>query len=352
MKVGLIGGGFGVDGYLAALSGMSGIQVAAVADSGSGRVLSRLPDHRLYRSSWRELLDPSIDMVCVVTPPATHLEIVLELIRCGKHVLCEKPFGSTPIESRLMVTAAASASVVAGVSFQYRFEPGFQVLKAMLDDGCIGELQSVDCNWLTSGRRDPLSPWTWRNDASQGGGVVGAFLSHVVDLLHWLSGAEVRQVEASTAILVERRPLTDGSVVDVSAEDQVKATMTLATGVRAFCHISNCHLEALGMRMEFVGSNGRLLYTHKPPFTAATQELHLSSGGSMMRRVFCAEQKLGKEARDTRLPALRGLIERFTQRARGGGDDSDWPSFEDGLAVQRVLAAVRRSAATHADVLC
>ncbi|MCG9095357.1 Gfo/Idh/MocA family protein [Laribacter hongkongensis] len=350
MRFGVIGGGFGVDVHLPVLMNIPGVDVVAVADSGSGRALARLPSRFLYASSWRDFLVIPVDAVCVVTPPPSHLEAVLALVGRGKHVLCEKPFGMNPQQSREMSDAAANAGVVGGVTFQYRFEPGFQKLKALLDANPIGELHSVDCTWLTSGRRDSRAPWTWRNDAAQGGGVIGAFLSHVVDLFHWLLDARVQQVQARTDILVPRRPLADGSLADVSAEDWVQVHMTMNSGLAASCCVSNCHPQASGMRMELTGSKGSLVYTHRPPFTSATQEIHLSIGGALPQRLFGAEQVLEAES-DTRLPALRGLLECFVKRAQGH-DGSGLPGFEDGWAVQQVLHAVRQSAANHCSVAC
>lgn len=351
MRFGVIGGGFGVDGHLAAISGLPDAEVMAVADSGSGRVLARLQDVSLYRSSWRDLLATSVDAVCIVTPPATHQEMVLALVDVGKHVLCEKPFGMDPNQSRQMADAVANANVTAAVTFQYRFEPGFQALKKLVDDKRIGEVQSVECIWLTSGRRDPRSPWTWRNDAVQGGGVVGAFLSHVVDLLHWLTGNRVQGVEASTEILVPRRPRGDGAMVEVTAEDLVSARLELAGGVWAYCHVSNCHPEPLGMRMELMGSTGKLVYSHTPPFTAEMQQVHLHAHGETPKLLFNASDLLGLVSGDTRLPALRRLLQCFIQMTKHE-DASNLPTFEDGWAVQQVLHAVRRSAASRSRVSC
>ncbi len=350
MRFGVIGGGFGVEVHLPVLMSMPGVDVIAVADSGSGRALAKLPSRSLYASSWRNLLVAPVDAVCVVTPPPSHLEVVLALVGSGKHVLCEKPFGMSPQQSREMSNATAQAKVVGGVTFQYRFEPGFQKLKTLLDADLIGELHAVDCTWLTSGRRDPRAPWTWRNDAAQGGGVIGAFLSHVVDLIHWLLDDRVQQVRASTEILVPRRPLADGSWADVSAEDSVQVHMTMRSGLTASCCVSNCHPQASGMRMELTGSKGRLVYTHRPPFTSATQEIHLSLGHALPQRLFGAEQAL-EPGSDTRLAALRCLLECFVKRAQGH-DESDLPDFEDGLAIQQVLHAVRQSAANLCSVAC
>ncbi len=351
IRLGVIGGGFGAEGHLAAISGLPDAKVTAVADSGSGRLLARLPDVSIYRSSWRDLLTTSVDAVCIVTPPVTHQQMVLALLDVGKHVLCEKPFGMDLFQSLQMADAASNANVTAAVTFQYRFEPGFQALKKLVDDKRIGELQSVDCVWLTSGRHDPRSPWTWRNDAVQGGGVVGAFLSHVVDLLHWLTGDRVQGVEASTEILVPRRPRGDGAVVEVTAEDSVRARLELEGGVWVHCQISNCHAENLGMRMELTGSEGKLVYSHTPPFTAEMQLVHLHIHGETPQLVFNAGDFLGPVSGDTRLPALRKLFQSFIQTTKHE-NPSNLPTFEDGCAVQQVLHAVRQSAASRSWVSC
>jgi predicted dehydrogenase len=351
MRIGIIGGGFGVDGHLTAISGLPDAKVVAVADSGSGRVLARLLDPSLYCPTWRDMLSTAVDAVCIVTPPATHQEMVLELVDAGKQVLCEKPLGMNPLQSRQMAEAVTRANMLAAVSFQYRFEPGFQALKKLLDDKRIGDLKSVECIWLTSSRRDPRSAWTWRNDAVQGGGVIGAFLSHLVDLLHWLTGYRVQGVDASTEILVPRRPRGDGVMVDVTAEDMVRARLDLMGGVWADCHVSNCHPEALGMRVELMGSTGKLVYSHAPPFTAEMQQVHLHVHGDKSRLLFNARDVLGLVSGDTRLPALRALLECFIQTT-GRDNISDLPTFDDGWAVQRVLHAVRQSAASRDRVPC
>ena len=340
-----------MDGHLAAISGLPGAKVVAVADSGSGRVLARLSDVSLYRPSWRDMLITSVDSVCIVTPPATHQEMVLELVDRGKHVLCEKPLGMNPLQSRHMAYAVARGNVTGAVTYQYRFEPGIQTLKKLLNDNRIGELKSVECIWLTSSRRDPGSAWTWRNDALRGGGVIGAFLSHLVDLLHWLTGDRVQGVEASTEILVPRRLRGDGVMVDVTAEDMVRARLELTDGIWADCHVSNCHPEALGMRVELMGSTGKLVYSHTPPFTAEMQQVHLHVHGDKSRLLFNAGDALGLLSGDTRLPALRALLECFIQ-ITGRDNISNLPTFDDGWAVQRVLHAVRQSAASQCRVSC
>ena len=352
MRLGIIGGGFGVNGHLAAFSSLRHVEVKAVADSGSGRVLARLQDPSIYFSSWRDLLSTTVDAICVVSPPATHLDIVLAGLGSGKHVLCEKPLGISPTESLQMTNAAARVNLVAATGFQFRYEPGLRALRGFLADGLVGDVESLGCVWLTSGQHDPSSPWTWRNDAMQGGGVIGAFLSHVVDLLHWLTARKVEWVEASTEVIVPQRSRGDGTLMEVTAEDSVRARLGLTGGLWAKCHVSNCHPESFGMRITVRGSSGTLVYSHLPPFMAETQRVHLHLDGEAPKLLYSASDCKGSgDPEDTRLQALRGLIQCFA-RSTTSQNCSNLPTFEDGFIAQRVLDAVRRSAASECRVWC
>ena len=350
MRLGIIGGGFGVNGHMAAFSDLPEAKVVAVADSGSGRLISQLTDTSLYCSSWRDLMDSSVDAVCVVTPPSSHQELVLALLDAGKHVLCEKPFGINKLQAYRMVYAAKNANVIAAVNFQYRFEPGIQALKAFLEDKLIGTLQSVEYIWLTSGKYNPCLHWTWRNDIKQGGGVIGAFLSHVVDLLHWLTGEHIKVVKADSEVLVLNRP-KDDTMMKVTAEDVTKAQFELSSGILAKCHVSNCQPESIGMCIKLLGSLGELVYSHTPPFTADAQRVHLYSDGKSPKLLFNAANCLRSVSEDTRLSALRQLMRCFVGTQRGTYIPN-LPSFEDGLAVQQVLDAVRQSARYKCKISC
>ena len=352
MRVGIVGGGFGIDGHLAAIVDLPEVKLIAVADSGSGRVLSRLSKPSLYRTSWRDLLDSDIDTVCIATPAFTHLELVETFLDSHKHILCEKPFGLNPVQAKRMVMLARNAGVVAAVSFQYRFEPGFQTIKHYLSSGHIGRLQSIECVWLTSGRRNPNLPWTWRNDAVLGGGVLSNFMCHIIDLIQWLTESNVAAVQsASNKVLVLKRPLVDGRMAKVTAEDVAIACFELDNGVLVDCHVSNCYPQTLGMRMELRGEIGSLVYTHTPPFNVKTQQVHLHVQGTSPQLLFNAAEQLVSDQVDTRIPALSTLLKRFSHKV-ACGNEPELPTFEDGWAVQCILQAVRQSAITCSKVNC
>jgi predicted dehydrogenase len=96
IRVGLIGSGFVTELHMYAYRRVYGVDVdvAAVVSRGD-HVMDFAAKHRIAQThrDYRALLaDPSIDVVDICTPPATHGEMVVAAVNAGKHVICEKPF--------------------------------------------------------------------------------------------------------------------------------------------------------------------------------------------------------------------------------------------------------------------
>jgi predicted dehydrogenase len=96
IKVGLIGSGFVAELHMYAYKRVHGVdaEVAAVVSRGD-HVEHFAQKHRIAQThrDYRVLLaDPAIDVVDICTPPALHAEMIVDAVRAGKHVICEKPF--------------------------------------------------------------------------------------------------------------------------------------------------------------------------------------------------------------------------------------------------------------------
>jgi predicted dehydrogenase len=96
IKVGLIGSGFVSELHMYAYKRVYGVnaEVAAVVSRGD-QVEHFAKKHGIaqtYRDYRALLADRSIDVVDICTPPALHAEMIVEAVRAGKHVICEKPF--------------------------------------------------------------------------------------------------------------------------------------------------------------------------------------------------------------------------------------------------------------------
>ena len=72
---------------------------------------------------------PSLRPVTWPVPPESQSEIVLQAIRCGKHLLCQKPLARTALEAEILVKAAESAPVKLAVNVSMRWAPAMRDVK-------------------------------------------------------------------------------------------------------------------------------------------------------------------------------------------------------------------------------
>jgi predicted dehydrogenase len=339
MRHAIVGAGFGAAVHLPAFAGLAGVEVVALSDAGSGRATAATSPGLATYADWRRMLDETRpETLSVAVPPPAQRAIVEAALGRGIHVLCEKPLGMSAEDAEAMVVAAADAQRVGAVALQFRFEPGIPELRAQVQEGRVGRLRRVDVSWMTSGRADASRLWSWQHDADAGGGVISAFLPHVIDLVRWVSGFHMTNAMARTSILVGRRP-SGGAMRVVTAEDMVDAICELEEGAVAAIRVTNCQPCGDGMRIEVHGDDGVLRYAHRPPF-AGDVELVSCRHGSAVERL--AVTRAATAAGDSRRSPFVELAGYFLEKVRGGRAEC-LPTFTDGCQAQRAIAAMRRS---------
>jgi UDP-N-acetylglucosamine 3-dehydrogenase len=84
-----------------------------------------------------------VDCVSVAVPTRFHYQVVIECLKNGKDVLCEKPIALTVEEAKKMVNEAKHRGLVLGVNHIERYNPPVQKLKELIDDGKLGEIQKI-----------------------------------------------------------------------------------------------------------------------------------------------------------------------------------------------------------------
>ena len=96
VRVGLVGTGFVAELHMYAYKRVYGVDAEVVAAvSRSDQVEAFAKKHQIaqtYRDYRALLADPAIDVVDICTPPALHAQMIVDAVRAGKHVICEKPF--------------------------------------------------------------------------------------------------------------------------------------------------------------------------------------------------------------------------------------------------------------------
>ena len=131
-----------------------------------------------YGSYDEAIADPAVDAVVVAVPPKFHLELTLEALAAGKHVLVEKPAFLTMADYRTVLEARDRAGRVVLVGENDHYKPLAVTLRRLLAEGTIGEM--VFAHFTTIVKRLKAAD-DWRNDETMAGG--DAFFEEGI---HWL----------------------------------------------------------------------------------------------------------------------------------------------------------------------
>ena len=292
LRVAIAGLGFGQAVHLPALRACPLTTPVALWHPRPERLEQACRDADLPGASDFEALlaDPAVEAVVIATPPEPRFALARQALLAGKHLMLEKPVALTaePIEE-LQRLALRQGCCVA-VDFEYRAVPLFQQLKALIEQGDLGELVLVKLDWLMGSRADASRPWSWYSQAAAGGGVLGALGTHAFDLLHWLVGPSA-DLAALLSTAIPERPLAGGAgSAAVDAEDIALLQLQLqqASGATVPAQINlasvtrrgrGCWLELYGREGTAVlGSDNQADYVHG-------FGLWLSRGGEPLRPV-------------------------------------------------------------------
>ena len=187
------------------------------------------------------LTDASVAGVIVASSTDTHLDYCLRAHAAGKAIFCEKPIDMDLARARAAAGELEGARLFLG--FNRRFDPNFQTLKARLDDGSVGGIESLQ---ITS--NDPSPPPIAYVKVS--GGLFKDMAIHDFDMARWLLGEEPSEVFAWGSSLV------DPAIGEAGDIDTARTVLRTASG--KLCVIGNSRRSGFGydQRIEAYGSAG------------------------------------------------------------------------------------------------
>jgi len=295
----------------------------------AGLEISAITGH----ADWQKAIESEADVISIVTPPSTHVEIAIAALEAGKHVICEKPTALNATEAQRLVDAARGhPKRIAIIDHELRLLPSFRAARERIAQ--IGTIRYAEARYASPSRGDRSRPWNWWSDASQGGGVWGAVGSHFIDALRYL-GFEIEAVQAVLATIIGER-----SGKKVTSDDFAAVHLRLRGGALAamtFSAVASGPDEPTVLTVH--GESGAFRLTGEellfaPPRAAFTRV----AGGDLQPRP--GNSPGGAFGSGTYYLGLA------LKRALDDGDRaalSPAATFEDGLIQQRVLDAARRS---------
>ncbi|MBX3085982.1 MAG: Gfo/Idh/MocA family oxidoreductase [Anaerolineae bacterium] len=212
---------------------------------------------RWYDDGQALIDDPEVDAVYIATPPNVHQHYTLLAAKAGKPVYVEKPMAMTFAECQVMIDACEQAKVPLWVAYYRRSLPRFLKVKALLEDGAIGDLRSVTTLlYRPLPASVPPDGLPWRVLPEVAG--AGHFLdvgSHMLDLLDYLV-SPIRAVTGFAANQAHQYPSEDQVVASYQFENGV-------LGVGLWCFNTSYTFD----QIELVGTKGKITF---PVYDAPT----------------------------------------------------------------------------------
>jgi predicted dehydrogenase len=199
------------------LQGVAGENIVALCDVDAQRLAAaaeRFPQAKTYRD-FRRLLDrKDIEAVVISTPDHTHAVAAAAALRSGRHVYCEKPLTRTVSEARIITELAGKHKRVTQIGTQIHAGNNYRRVVELVQRGAIGSVREVHVwvaatyggmdkptetpavpdyldydLWLGPVEYRPYSPeyvpFKWRHWWAFGGGALGDFGCHYMDLPFW-----------------------------------------------------------------------------------------------------------------------------------------------------------------------
>jgi predicted dehydrogenase len=248
-RTALIGLGLGAGPHLQSLKDLSGrVAVAAAFSRSAARREAFAAMTGLPVTSDLDAIfaDPAIDMVAILTPPASHLELVERACASAKHILLEKPLDISTERAERLVFAVETAGVTAAIMLQHRFKPSAERLAAVLAEGGLGAIIGVSARvplWRPQSYYDVEGRGTRVRD---GGGVLLSQAIHTIDLMRSLCGPVARVAGFAR----------DGAGHAMETEDIAGAALRFENGAIGSIDATTCAFPGSLERIEVIGTLG------------------------------------------------------------------------------------------------
>ncbi len=359
--IGIVGGGYMGKAHSVAMSAVGAVfdtalrprleMICATNDASAEKYRRAYGFHRCT-SDWRMLVaDPRVEAIVIASPQNTHRDIALAAFALGKPVFCEKPLGKDLADSQAMVAAAETSGCVNMVGFNYIRTPASQYARALVQSGEIGDVTWFRGEHTEDFSADPNTPATWRAQGRENG-AMGDLAPHMINAALALIGP-ITRLNADIQTVFKTRPSANGPVA-VTNDDIGQFMCRFENGASGHLSFSRVALgRKMGYAYEITGTKGAIRFDQEDQNALWLYKADGDEAQRGFRKIltgpahpdylpFCQGPGHGTGYQDQIIIEARDfLLAIETGR-------SIWPSFQDGLDVNRVVDAAHKSHASGA----
>ncbi len=352
LGIGIVGGGYMGKAHSVAMSAVGAVFDTALRPQLEMICASSAASAERYRAAygfargtddWRVLVnDPAVEAIVIASPQETHRDIAKAAFTLGKPVFCEKPLGASLEDSRAMVAAAEASGVANMTGFNYIRTPASQYARQLIADGVIGDVTWFRGEHTEDFLADPETPANWRT-TGDANGTMGDLAPHMINAALALIGP-ISGLLAEVETVHTERP--GGSVTN---DDHGQMMCRFESGTMGHMYFSRIATgRKMGYAYEITGTKGAIrfdqedqnaLWIYRSDEPEATRGFTkvLTGPAHPDYLPFCQGPGHGTGYQDQIIIEARDFLKAIET------GQPVWPTFEDGMEVNRVIAAAMAS---------
>jgi predicted dehydrogenase len=227
VRIGIVGiRGFGAS-HVKKLKANPKAELVALCDTDSASLAGFSRDHSVANifTDYKKMLElGGLDAVVLATPHFLHFPMVMDALKAGKHVLCEKPLAITSGDACAMAESAEKKNLTLACNYSFRAQKSVKMLHALIKRNSLGDIYYADMVWHSRWTEFMFDKnTTWRTSKEKaGGGILIGRGSHLIDSAWYLLGKpDIKSVCASCS----------SALTGMEVDDFAQASLRLANGV-------------------------------------------------------------------------------------------------------------------------
>ena len=273
-----------------------------------------------------------VDAVEICTPNYLHVQMAIDAVKSGKSINVEKPLSVNLTEAKRLEKVLQKNSVSNMMCFSYRFKPAVRYAKEIINRGLLGDILSVNVEYLKSSAFWTERRLEWRFIKKYAGtGVLGDLGVHLIDMAQFLIG-DITRVAADAGIIVkQRKRINSDELGNVETDDYCNFMADFDCGAHGMFTITRC---AIGhdntIKYDIFGTKGVLSFNLNNPneLSLCIGEIDVESYGMHTVKV----------------PEKYGITqEQMFINMANGFECQYLPTVADGIKCQRILDSLLES---------
>ena len=291
-----------------------------------------------YRTMFAEAKSTGLDAVSLAVPNKLHASIATAALKAGLHVLCEKPMATSASGARRMLAAAKAARKTLMINFSSRFEWESQAIKHAVDAGELGDIYFARSIWHRRRGIPIWSEWFYTKEMSGGGPMIDLGV-HRLDLAMWLMGNPKPVTVSASTFSVFGPDIAKAKGKRYDVEDLGAALIRFDNGATLILEASwAANIEHDNeIATQLYGNKAGEVYRRLPE-PAETEVVVFGEANGSMRN-----SRIAKPIGPTP-SSFQDFVDACLDKRK------PLATAEQGLAVQTVLDAIYKSAATGKEV--